>query len=323
MADDLSPISSIPNLGAAAEEGFARAGITSAEALRALGPDEAYLAYLGAGHRPHFIFFYAMIMGLQGRMWNDCKGAEKAALRLRFDAIKARAQAAQFSAQVEQDLNALRLAVGTDLPAGTLGAARLDPTPLAEEIPIGQSSLVLLSRPDVQSAERQLMAANADIGAARAAMFPRISLTSAIGVASSALSSLFTGDAFAWSAAPSASLPIFGGPVRGNIDFSKAQRDMMLAQYEGAIQTAFREVADALARDGTIDAQQAAQRRLVIASQRAYALSEDRYRAGIDTFLTTLTSQRTLYAARQSAIATDLALLTNRILLYRVIGADQ
>ena len=167
------------------------------------------------------------------------------------------------------------------------------------------------------------MAANADIGAARAAMFPRISLTSAIGVASSALSSLFTGDAFAWSAAPSASLPIFGGPVRGNIDFSKAQRDMMLAQYEGAIQTAFREVADALARDGTIDAQQAAQRRLVIASQRAYALSEDRYRAGIDTFLTTLTSQRTLYAARQSAIATDLALLTNRILLYRVIGADQ
>ncbi len=95
MADDLSPISSIPNLGAAAEEGFARAGITSAQALRALGPDEAYLAYLGAGHRPHFIFFYAMIMGLQGRMWNDCKGAEKAALRLRFDAIKARAQAAQ------------------------------------------------------------------------------------------------------------------------------------------------------------------------------------------------------------------------------------
>ena len=225
--------------------------------------------------------------------------------------------------QVAQDRNAIDLLAGAPVEVALLPASLDSLIAGIAKVPAGLTSDILLQRPDVLQAEHQLMAANADIGAARAAMFPRISLTSAIGVASSALSSLFTGDAFAWSAAPSASLPIFGGPVRGNIDFSKAQRDMMLAQYEGAIQTAFREVADALARDGTIDAQQAAQRRLVIASQRAYALSEDRYRAGIDTFLTTLTSQRTLYAARQSAIATDLALVSNRILLYRVIGADQ
>jgi len=126
-----------------------------------------------------------------------------------------------------------------------------------------------------------------------------------------------------WSASPSASLPIFGGPNRGNLDYSKAQRDLYLAQYEKAIQTAFQEVADGLARAGTIDAQQVAQRRLVIASSRAYDLAEQRYRAGIDTFLTALNSQRSLYNAQQSAIATDLALVNNRVLLYRVIGADQ
>lgn len=181
---------------------------------------------------------------------------------------------------------------------------------------------MLLQRPDVLQAEHQLKAANADIGAARAAMFPKISLTAAIGVASSALSSLFTGGGFAWSAAPSAGIPIFGGGARGNLDYSEAQRDLYLAQYEKAIQTAFQEVSDALAREGTIDDQQAAQQRLVLASQRSYALADERYRAGIDTFLNTLTSQRSLYNAQQSAIATNLTLIRNRILLYRVIGAD-
>ncbi|MFP5435099.1 MAG: efflux transporter outer membrane subunit, partial [Alphaproteobacteria bacterium] len=160
--------------------------------------------------------------------------------------------------QVAQDRNAIDLLAGAPVEESLLPASLDSLITGIAKVPAGLTSDILLQRPDVLQAEHQLMAANADIGAARAAMFPRISLTSAIGVASSALSSLFTGDAFAWSAAPSASLPIFGGPVRGNIDFSKAQRDMMLAQYEGAIQTAFREVADALARDGTIDAQQAA-----------------------------------------------------------------
>lgn len=225
--------------------------------------------------------------------------------------------------QVAQDRNALNLLVGAPIEDALLPASLDSLIAGVARVPAGLSSDMLLQRPDVLQAEHQLKAANADIGAARAAMFPKISLTSAIGVASSALSSLFTGDAFTWSASPSASLPIFGGPARGNLDYSKAQRDLALAQYEKAIQTAFREVADALARDGTIDAQQAAQRRLVTASQRAYDLSEQRYRSGIDTFLNTLVNQRSLYSARRSAIATDLALVSNRLLLYRVIAADQ
>uniref|UniRef100_UPI0008322C81 efflux transporter outer membrane subunit n=1 Tax=Sphingobium sp. CCH11-B1 TaxID=1768781 RepID=UPI0008322C81 len=225
--------------------------------------------------------------------------------------------------QVAQDRNALNLLVGAPVEDMLLPSGLAALTQGIATVPAGLSSDMLLQRPDVLQAEHQLKAANADIGAARAAMFPRISLTAAIGVASSALSSLFTGDGFAWQAAPSGSLPIFGGPNRGNVAYSKAQRDLYLAQYEKAIQTAFREVADALARDGTIDAQQAAQRRLVTASRLAYDLSEQRYRAGIDPFLTALTSQRSFYGAQQSAIATDLALVSNRIRLYRVIGADQ
>ncbi len=225
--------------------------------------------------------------------------------------------------QVAQDRNALDLLVGAPVEQALLPASLDSLIAGVAKVPAGLSSDVLLQRPDVLQAEHQLKAANADIGAARAAMFPTISLTSAIGVASSALSSLFTGGGFAWSASPSASLPIFGGPNRGNLEYSKAQRDLSVAQYEKAVQTAFREVADGLAREGTIDAQQAAQRRLVIASQRAYDLADQRYRSGIDTFLTALTSQRTLYSAQQSAIATDLALVSNRVLLYRVVGADQ
>ena len=225
--------------------------------------------------------------------------------------------------QVAQDRNALDLLVGTPVEEALLPASLDSLIAGVAKAPAGLSSDVLLQRPDVLQAEHQLKAANADIGAARAAMFPTISLTSAIGVASSALSSLFTGNGFAWSASPSASLPIFGGANRGNLDYSKAQRDLYVAQYEKAVQTAFREVADALAREGTIDAQQAAQRRLVAASQRAYDLADQRYRSGIDTFLTSLTSQRALYSARQSAIVTNLALVSNRVLLYRAIGADQ
>ena len=225
--------------------------------------------------------------------------------------------------QVAQDRNALNLLAGAPIEDALLPLSLASLIAGISRVPAGLSSDILLRRPDVLQAEHQLKAANADVGAARAAMFPTISLTSAIGVASSALSSLFSGGGFAWSVSPSASLPIFGGANRGNLDYSKAQRDLYLAQYEQAIQTAFQEVADGLARAGTIDAQQAAQRRLVTANARAYDLAEQRYRAGVDTFLTALTSQRSLYSARQSAIATNLALVSNRILLYRVIGADQ
>lgn len=225
--------------------------------------------------------------------------------------------------QVAQDRNAIDLLAGAPVEDALLPGPIDSLIPAIARAPAGLSSAILLQRPDVLQAEHQLIAAHADIGAARAALFPTISLTSAIGVASSALSALFTGDAFAWSVSPSARLPIFGGPNRGNLAYSEAQRDLYLAQYEKAVQTAFREVADSLARDGTIDAQQAAQRRLVLASERAFSLAEQRYRSGIDNFLTALSSQRALYAARQSAIATDLALVSNRVSLYRAIGADE
>ncbi len=235
---------------------------------------------------------------------------------------QARSDVASSTTQVAQDRNALDLLVGAPVEPELLPQSLESLSTGIAQVPAGLSSGLLLERPDVLQAEHQLKAANANIGAARAAMFPTISLTSAIGVASSALSSLFTGDAFTWSATPSAGVPLFGGATRGNLDYSKAQRDLSVAQYEKAIQTAFREVSDGLARAGTIDAQQAAQRALVTASQQSYALADQRYRAGIDTFLNTLDSQRTLYAARRSAIATHLAAVNNRILLYRVIGAD-
>lgn len=235
---------------------------------------------------------------------------------------QARSDVASTTTQVAQDRNALDLLVGAPVEDALLPISLTDLLPGIARVPAGLSSEILFQRPDVLQAEHQLKAANANIGAARAAMFPRISLTAAIGVASTALSSLFHDDAFTWTAAPSATMPIFGGPARGNLDYSKAQRDLYVAQYEKAIQTAFREVSDALARAGTIDEQQSAQRDLVTASQQSYDLADQRYRAGIDTFLTALTSQRSLYTAQQSAIATDLAAATNRITLYRVIGAD-
>jgi multidrug efflux system outer membrane protein len=174
----------------------------------------------------------------------------------------------------------------------------------------------------VLQAEHQLLSANANIGAARAAYLPRITLTSAFGFASTALSSLFTGGAFGWSGSPSATMPIFGGPNGGNLAYAKAQRDYYLAGYEKAIQSAFRDVSDALARRGTIDRQRAAQRRLVQASQQSLTLSTAQYRAGITAYLNTLTSQRQLYTARQGEVATVLADLTNRVDLYSAVGAD-
>jgi multidrug efflux system outer membrane protein len=224
--------------------------------------------------------------------------------------------------QVAQDRNALDLLVGAPVEAALLPTTLDALTQGIGTVPAGLSSSVLLERPDVLQAEHQLKAANADIGAARAAFFPRISLTAAAGFASSALSSLLTGGAFAASATPSATMPVLGGTNPGNLAYAKAQRDLYLAQYEKTVQTAFQEVADALARAGTIGRQQAAQDALVTASTKSFDLADQRYRAGIDTFLSRLDSQRTLYNARQSAIAVDLAAVTNRLTLYRVIGND-
>ncbi|WP_336966832.1 efflux transporter outer membrane subunit [Sphingobium aquiterrae] len=234
---------------------------------------------------------------------------------------QARSDIAETTTLVAQDRNAL------DLLAGTTLEPELPPVVLAPDgetiahLPEGLSSNVLLKRPDVAAAEHQLRAANADIGAARAAFFPSISLTAAFGTISSGLSNLFGNGSDYWSVAPSASVPIFDfGRRQGNLRYAEATRNAMLLQYERSIQRGFREVADALARRGTIDAQMEAQSSLRTAAAGAYRLSEARFRSGIDPFLTTLDSQRALYAAEQSLLATRLVRETNAVELYRALG---
>ncbi|MEM5517984.1 efflux transporter outer membrane subunit [Henriciella sp. AS95] len=233
----------------------------------------------------------------------------------------ARAQAAQFAARVEQDLNALRLVVGTDLPQSTYSSAQLTPSPLVDDVPVGQSSLVLLKRPDVQSAERQLLAANANVGAARAAFFPSISLTGRVGYASSDLSDLFDGSA-GYSFGPSISLPIFdGGARQSNLEVTQAQRDVALASYEQAIQLAFRDTADALAIARTIDERVDALSRLVDDTEVTLNLSQERFQVGVDDYLSVLDSQQLYYNARQQLIQAELTRNLNVIALYRALGA--
>ena len=236
---------------------------------------------------------------------------------------QAQSDVASYTTQVAQDRNALELLVGhrlsdVDLPGSLSEIEDGLAVPAA-----GLSSTVLLSRPDVVEAEQQLKAAGYSVGAARAAFYPAISLTSALGLASTALSALFTGGASIWSASASASVPILGGTNRGNLDYAVAQQAYYLATYRKTAQTAYREVADALARRGTIGRQRNAQRLLVDSATRSYRIADARYREGVDSFLTTLVAQRTLYAARQTQVATVLADLGNRISLYQVIGADE
>lgn len=222
-----------------------------------------------------------------------------------------------------QDINLLRLLVGAEVDAALLPESIESAVPTLAELPAGLDSGVLLRRPDVVQAEYALRAANARIGAARAALFPRISLTGLLGFASGALGALFTGDAFSWNAAGTVGYAIFdGGAARAGVAQTRAQRDVAIAQYERAVQTAFREVADALARRGTITEQEAAQRALVASAQDNFNLSDARYRGGIDTFLQSLDSQRSLYSAQRSLVATQLVRAQNLVDLYRTLGGD-
>lgn len=247
-------------------------------------------------------------------------------LRLAQTSVEvARADVARYTRALAQDLNALALLVGAPLPSdvrpGGVHPEDLRWIDRLAELPAGLPSEVLQRRPDVLQAERQLQAANATIGAARAAFFPRISLTASAGVASSSLSDLFQGSARAWSFVPQVSLPIFdAGRNRANLEVSKTQRDIALAQYELAIQSAFREVADALAARGTFDEQLAAQQALVDATDETYRLSQARYRSGVDSYLAVLDAQRSLYAAQQSLITLRLARSANLVTLYKVLG---
>lgn len=235
----------------------------------------------------------------------------------------AQADVAEQRSQLAQDVNALQLLVGAPFDRGLLPAAIEQAAPAIVALPAGVDSGVLLRRPDVVQAEYQLRAANAQIGAARAALFPRISLTGVLGFASTALGSLFDGDAFTYSVAPSAYYSIFqAGAARANVRLSEAQRQALLADYERTIQIAFREVSDALARAGTIDAQLRATQAQTAAAQDTFTLTEARYRGGIDTFLASLDAQRSLYQAQRTLVTTRLIGASNRVDLYRALGGD-
>lgn len=234
---------------------------------------------------------------------------------------QARNDIAALTAQIAQDQNAINLLAGTTVPAEQLPTELGERDPVLSDLPTGVSSEVLLRRPDVLQAERRLYAANANIGAARAALFPTISLTATLGTISTALGGLFGSGTQNFSIAPAATLPIFdGGQRRGNVEVARAQQLAAVATYEGTLQTAFREVADALATRGTIGEQLSAQTARAQAAATAERLSDARYRAGVDSFLNTLDAQRTGYAARQTLVQTRLARATNLVTLYRTLG---
>lgn len=233
----------------------------------------------------------------------------------------ARVDIARYTSLAAQDENALSLAVGSQVPAELLPYALSATLTALKEIPPGLSSEVLLRRPDILQAEGQLKAANANIGAARAGLFPRITLVSSVGLGSDELGGLFKAGSFAWSFAPKISLPIFdGGSNKANLKAAEVNRDIMVAQYEKAIQTAFREVADALAQLGTIDEQVSAQQALTDATTERYNLSQARFDKGVDSHLNVLDSQRALYGAQQNLISVRLSRLANMVTLYKVLG---
>lgn len=226
---------------------------------------------------------------------------------------------------VAVDMNALTLLLGEpltpELRTRLAQANRLDDNIVPTQLPVGLPSDLLSRRPDIRSAEHQLLGANANIGAARAAFFPSISLTGSAGTASSSLGGLFNGGSGAWSFAPTISIPIFaGGALRANLDVAEIRKDIGVAQYESAIQSGFREVADALAGRGTLDEQIRSQRQLVDANQRAFTVSDQLFREGISNYLSVLDSQRSLYSAQQALIQTRLQRLNNLITLYKALG---
>lgn len=231
----------------------------------------------------------------------------------------ARVDVARFTEWVAKDENALNLLIGSPVPAELLPEALSVVTPLPEVSP-GTSSEVLLRRPDILQAESLLKAANADIGAARAAFFPRISLTSAIGTASGDLSDLFKPGSFAWNFTPQVILPVFDARIWPALRVSEVEMKLAITRYEGAIQGAFREVADALAQRGTLDDQMQAQQSLVDATMGSYRLSNARYEKGIDIYLNVLDAQRSLYSAQLGLIGIHLTKLANQVRLYAVLG---
>ncbi len=233
----------------------------------------------------------------------------------------ANANLAQYTRQVAQDVNALTLLIGEPLPADLPPGQGLSEQGLIADLPAGLPSDLLEHRPDIAAAEHTLLSDNANIGAARAAFFPSITLTASDGVASNQFNHLFAGAATTWLFSPQINLPIFTwGKNEGNLDAAKAQKDIDVADYEKAIQTAFREVADALASQGTYGGQLASEQALVDAASDSYRLALMRFRTGVDSFLTTLTSQQTLYSAQLTLVTIRQSQQTAMVTLYKVLG---
>jgi len=233
----------------------------------------------------------------------------------------ARANLAAYTRQAAQDRNALMVLIGVPLPDDISFNMDLNEETLAASLPVGVPSAVLVRRPDVLAAERELIAANADIGAARAAFFPSITLTGSFGTASTQLSGLFKSGSSAWTFSPQISLPIFaGGANVANLDLSKVEKNVSIAQYEKTLQNAFREVDDALAARATLDEQLTAQRALLDDASESYRLAELRFRNGVDSFLPVLDSQRALYSAQQAVVTLELLRLQNMATLYKALG---
>jgi outer membrane protein, multidrug efflux system len=232
----------------------------------------------------------------------------------------ARVDIARFTGLVAQDENALTFVIGSPAPADLMPSGLGQITAL-KELGAGLPSEVLQRRPDIMREEHLLKAANANIGAARAAFFPSISLTTGIGLSSDQLTGLFKGGAGTWSFAPQITLPIFdAGRNRTKLKVTEADREISVARYEKAVQSAFREVADALAQRGTLGDQLEAQQSLADAADQSYRLSQARYVNGIASYLNVLDSQRSLYSAQQGLIAVRLSRLINLVTLYKVLG---
>ena len=235
----------------------------------------------------------------------------------------ARSSRAQYFRLVEQDASTLQLLIGTPINKASL-SGELVTLQLAEDMPAGLSSDVLLRRPDIMQAEHALRAANANIGTARAAFFPRISLTGLAGFASPSLSGLFEADARTWSFAPAITLPIFDdGRNHANLSSAKANREITVARYEKAIQIAFREVADCLTARKILLSQIEAQEMLVTAANTSYQLSDARYRQGLDNYLTVLDAERSLYSAQHDLIQMQVQRLSNLVTLYKALGGGR
>jgi len=237
----------------------------------------------------------------------------------------ARADVARFTAQVARDENALALLLGAPMPDAlrptTIEAVQFG----VSDLPPGLPSEVLLNRPDIRQAEHSLRAANANIGAARAAFFPRVTLSGFAGEIDPQFENLFTGVSNEiWTFTPQVSIPIFqGGALMSQLGVANTDRDIAVAQYERAIQVAFREVADALATRAAIGDELAARERLADAAGETYRLSDARYREGIDNYLSLLDAQRSSYAAEQGLVAARVARATNFVTLYKTLGGGE